>query len=338
MLDVEAVVGCGPTLGVGAGAACAPVVGVAVVAEPGCGLGPEPVLGAVPGAVWLVEPGAVLAGPEVLVGAACPPVADPAGEIADEGCVLVSAPGLDAVPGAAWLVEPAAVLAAPAVVPGSPVDCPATCPFADWPPEVWACGAAVGPVDSVDLPGSGAIRGWTWSEPVVVEPPRSAAGAWVPGVMDLVVESVVDALLLGSVEAPFEDLPAALPDPVPCCAGSAVAPREVVPAAWEKVGPPRSACGANPVLTVDDRSTVVVSGWEVGWDAAAEFTGVVATGWLVTALVVLAAATFAGAVEALTGWFSGDENDGERLGEPLLGRLERPEEKAAAEYGAGAPG
>jgi hypothetical protein len=156
----------------------------------------------------------------------------------------------------------------------------------------------------------------------------------VPGVADLIVESMVEWLLLGAVEDP----PAALPDPAPCCAGcSALAPREAVPPPWEELDPPRSACGANPVLTVDDRSTVVVSGWEVGWDAAVEFTGVVATGWLVTALVVLAAAMFAGAVPAFTGWFSADENDGERPGELPLGTLERPE-KAAAEYGVGAPG
>jgi hypothetical protein len=123
MLDVEAAVGCGLTLDVGAGAACAPAVGVAVVAEPGWGLVPEPVLGALPeavsGAVWFVEPDVAPAGPEVLVGAACPAVADPAGEVAGEGCALVSDPGLDAVPGAAWL-EPAAS----AVAPGSPADCP----------------------------------------------------------------------------------------------------------------------------------------------------------------------------------------------------------------------
>jgi hypothetical protein len=257
MLDVEAAAGCGPTLDVGAGAACAAVAGVAVVAVPGCGLVPEPVFGAapevLPAAVWPAAPGAVLAGPEVLVVAAC---------------ALVSGPGLDAVPGTAWLGEPAAVL-------GSPVDCPATCPFAGWPPEVWACGA----VDSVDLPGSGVIGGWTWPEPVVAEPPRSAAGAWVPGVAELIVEPVVEWLLLGSVDDPFQDLPAASPGPVLCCAGcSVLAPREVKPAAWEGLDPPRSACGANPVLTVDDRSTVVVSGWEAGWDAAVEFTGVVATG------------------------------------------------------------
>jgi hypothetical protein len=46
---------------------------------------------------------------------------------------------------------------------------------------------------------------------------------------------------------------------------------------------------------------------------------------------------FAGAVAVLTGWFSADENDGARPGEPL-GRPEGPEEKAIAEYGVGAPG
>jgi hypothetical protein len=47
---------------------------------------------------------------------------------------------------------------------------------------------------------------------------------------------------------------------------------------------------------------------------------------------------FAGAVAVLTGWFSADENDGARPGEPLVGRPEGPEEKAIAEYGVGAPG
>ena len=47
---------------------------------------------------------------------------------------------------------------------------------------------------------------------------------------------------------------------------------------------------------------------------------------------------FAGVAPVFTGWFSAEENDGERPGEPVLGRLERPEEKAIAEYGVGAPG
>ena len=60
------------------------------------------------------------------------------------------------------------------------------------------------------------------------------------------------------------------------------------------------------MLTVDERSTVVVSGWDVAWSVAAEFTGVVAIGWLATALlvafvVVLTAATFAGVVAMFTG-------------------------------------
>lgn len=306
MLGVDAAVGCGLTLDVGA----VPVVGVAVATVPGCGLVAAPVLGALPaalpGALWLVEPAA-----------AGPFVGDSAGEVTDDGCALVAEPAIGAVPGAAWPVEPAALLAAPALVLGSPVDCPATCPFAGWPLEMWACGEA----------GSGAIDGWTWPEPVAAELPRSAAGAWVPGAPDLIVEFVVDVLLSGAVNAPFENLPAASLGPLLCCAGcSALATREAAPAEGEEeLDPPRSACGANPVLTVDDRSTVVVSGWEVGWDAAAEFTGVVATGWLVTALAVLAAATFAGVAPVFTGWFSADENDGERPGEPLLGWLERPE-------------
>ena len=275
--------------------------------------------------------GAVGCGATLGVGAgpACAPVAGVA-VVAVPGCGLIPEPVLgalpEALPDAVWLAEPGAA------------DCAGTCPFVDWPPGA-SCGEAAAPVDPVDLPGSGVIGGWTWPEPVVAEPPRSAAGAWVPGVAELIVEPVVEWLLLGSVDDPFQDLPAASPGPVLCCAGcSVLAPREVKPAAWEGLDPPRSACGANPVLTVDDRSTVVVSGWEAGWDAAVEFTGVVATGWLVTALVVLAAAMFAGAVAGFTGWFNADANDGERPGEPLLGRLERPEEKAAAEYGVGAPG
>lgn len=123
------------------------------------------------------------------------------------------------------------------------------------------------------------IVGWAWPEPVVVEAPRSAAGAWLPGVAELIVEPVVDGPLPGSADAPFQDLPTASPDPVPRCVDcSALVPGEVGPVALEELDPPRSACGANPVLAVDDRSTVVVSGWEVGWDAAVEFTGVVATG------------------------------------------------------------
>jgi hypothetical protein len=161
MLDVVAAVVCGATFDVGAGAACAPAVGVAVVAVPGCGLVPDPALAALPealpGVLW---PDVVLAGSEVLVGAACAPVGDPAGEVTDDGCAPFSEPVLGAVPGVAWLVEPAAMLGVPAVVPGSPVDCPATCPFADWPPEVWACGEALLPVDSAGLPGSGVIA-WT---------------------------------------------------------------------------------------------------------------------------------------------------------------------------------
>jgi hypothetical protein len=80
-----------------------------------------------------------------------------------------------------------------------------------------------------------------------------------------------------------------------------VALRDAVLVASEELDPPRSACGANPVLTVDDFSRVVVNGWDVAWDVPAELTGVVVTGWLATELIVVTAAAFAGAVAALTG-------------------------------------
>lgn len=128
------------------------------------------------------------------------------------------------------------------------------------------------------------------------------------------------------------------PDPVPCCTvWSAVALRDAVLVAWEELDPPRSACGASPVLTVDDFSRVVVNGWDVAWDVPAELTGVVVTGWLATGLTVVTAAAFAGAVAALTGWLSADEaaeNDGDRPVDPVVARPETPEENAPAEYGA----
>ena len=75
--------------------------------------------------------------------------------------------------------------------------------------------------------------------------------------------------------APGPDVLTGIPDPVPCCT---VGPAVAVLAWWEEPAPPRSACGANPVLTVDDFSTVVVSGWDVACDVTAELTGVVVTG------------------------------------------------------------
>lgn len=61
--------------------------------------------------------------------------------------------------------------------------------------------------------------------------------------------------------------------------------RGVALTAWEELLP-RSARGAKPVLTVDDFSTVVLSGSDVTWDAAAGVTGVVVTGWLAAVLSV----------------------------------------------------
>ncbi len=137
---------------------------------------------------------------------------------------------------------------------------------------------------------------------------------------------------------PFREVVTALPDPVPCGAGCATAELGgVALTAWDELLP-RSACGAKPVLTVDDFSTVVLSGSDVMWETAAGVTGVVVTGWLVTALPVVAAGTFADVVTAFTGWFSGGENDGDSPADPLGERPEAPEENVAAEYGADVAG
>jgi hypothetical protein len=112
-------------------------------------------------------------------------------------------------------------------------------------------------------------------------------------------------------------------------------------ALWEEPAPPRSACGANPVLTVDDFSTVVVSGWDVACDVTAELTGVVVTGWLAAALTAVTAGAFDDIVTAFPGWLNGDEpveNDGDRPGAPPVGRVEGAEENVSAEYGADEPG
>ncbi|MGH3853488.1 MAG: hypothetical protein ACRDR6_08310 [Pseudonocardiaceae bacterium] len=115
----------------------------------------------------------------------------------------------------------------------------------------------------------------------------------VPDVVDRVVEPVVDALVGSVLAVPEADLITAVADPVPCCAVcSEVALREIVLVAWGELGPPRSARGVNPVLTVDECSTVVVSGWDVAWYVTAELTGVVVTGWLLTALLVVRTAMF----------------------------------------------
>lgn len=153
------------------------------------------------------------------------------------------------------------------------------------------------------------------------------------------VDPVVGALVCAVLVAPLRDALTEVPNPVPCCAlCSAVALRAVPLPGWEEFDPPRSACGAKPVLTVDDFSTIVLSGCDVAWEVAAEVTGVVVTGWPVTALpVVTAAGAFADVVTAFTGWFSAGENDADGPVDPLGERPEAPEEKAAAEYGADEP-
>ncbi len=116
------------------------------------------------------------------------------------------------------------------------------------------------------------------------------------------MDPVLGALGCAALGAPVRGVLTGTPDPVPRCpVWSAVALRDAVLFTWEGLDPPRSACGANPVLTVDDFSTVVVSGWDVAWDVTAELTGVVVTGWLATELTVVTAAAFTGAVAALTG-------------------------------------
>lgn len=109
--------------------------------------------------------------------------------------------------------------------------------------------------------------------------------------------------------------------------------------AGEALDAPTSACGANPVPIVDEWATVVVSGCEVAGAFTAELIGVVVTGWLGTALpVVAAAAAFAGPAAAFTGSLSADPKDGLRPADPLVARLEKPEETVPAEYGAAVPG
>ncbi|MGH3671877.1 MAG: hypothetical protein ACRDSH_14800, partial [Pseudonocardiaceae bacterium] len=140
------------------------------------------------------------------------------------------------------------------------------------------------------------------SEPGVDEPPRSAAGAWLPGEFGAVLALVLPA----PDQEPLTVLP--------CCVAC----------------PP--ACGPNRVLPAEECSTVVVSGWDAAWEVAAELTGVVVTGWLATALPVVRAAALATPVPAFTGWLSEEENDGDRPLDPLAGRFAGPEENGPAEY------
>ena len=155
--------------------------------------------------------------------------------------------------------------------------------------------------------------------------------------------------MLGPVVEPVADLMVDAPgtvvsDPVACGAGCVtVELRGVALTAWEELEPPRSACGAKPVLAVDDLSTVVLSGCDVTWDVAAGVTGVVVTGWLLAVGPVVTDA-FGEFVAVLTGWLSAaeaDENDGDRPGDPPVDRPEAPdgpEENDPAEYGADEPG
>lgn len=117
----------------------------------------------------------------------------------------------------------------------------------------------------------------------------------VDPVVDPVADSAAGAPVWFAPDTPFR----ALPVPVPC--GGVCATVElggVALTAWEELLP-RSAFGAKPVLTVDDFSTVVLSGSDVTWDAAAGVTGVVVTGWLAAVLSVVAAA-FAGVIAVLS--------------------------------------
>lgn len=187
------------------------------------------------------------------------------------------------------------------------------CPV--WPPEGWVFDAAPAAADEPVVPVSDPSSALTLpavcgSEPAVVEWPISALGAWAPDgfngvdpLVDPVVDPIADpgagAPVWFALNAPFREVDTALPDPVPCVAGCAtVELRGVGLIAWEELLP-RSACGAKPVLTVDDFSTVVLSGSDVTWDAAAGVTGVVVTGWLAAVFSVVTAA-FAGVVAVLT--------------------------------------
>lgn len=101
------------------------------------------------------------------------------------------------------------------------------------------------------------------------------ACAWAPDGLDGVdplVDPVVDAVadpgagapVWFALDAPFREVVTALPDPVSCCAGCVpVKLREVAPTPWNELDGPRSACGAKPVLPVDDFSTVVLSGSDI---------------------------------------------------------------------------
>lgn len=103
---------------------------------------------------------------------------------------------------------------------------------------------------------------WTWEPGVVPEP---GVGAWLPAVAELVVTGWAGA----APDPVFGNGLVAVLDPVPCwvpCPPVAL-PAVVFVAGDEFAGGelrlPRSACGATPLLAVDECSTVVVSGCEV---------------------------------------------------------------------------
>lgn len=61
-------------------------------------------------------------------------------------------------------------------------------------------------------------------------------------------------------------------------------------------------------------------------------TGVIATAWLGTTLTGLVkAGALTGVGTPFTGWLNAGDNDGAKLGDPLLDRPDMPEEKGPAE-------
>ncbi|MBV8992486.1 MAG: hypothetical protein JO287_02015 [Pseudonocardiales bacterium] len=103
---------------------------------------------------------------------------------------------------------------------------------------------------------------WMW-EPAVVEPARPGVGTWVPDVL-AVAKLVVAGWAGAAPDAVFGNGLAAVLDPVLCWIPCPpVALLAVVLVAGEELKLPRSACGATPLLAVDECSTVVVSGCEV---------------------------------------------------------------------------
>ena len=258
--------------------------------------------------------------------------------------------------GAAWLV---AVFGTTAAVLDAPGDGGVTGPVTDWPATLWAFAVAAGVVDPAVPPASterSAVMSLPWwtAAPLDVDSFRSGVGAWAPDV-PAVVKLVVVAWAGAGPDTAVGDGFVTVLEPVPCWA---VCPLMTLRAAvfveaeelaGRELELPRSACGANPLLAVDEWATVVVSGWDVASDFTAELTGVVLTGWLATTLLVVMNAAFAGAVAALTGSLSAGAKDGAKPAGPLVAGfvkpagplaagLAKPGENAADENGAAAPG